>query len=184
MRSVRSVNTLNTKIENRRVKLSENSQNSQNNALTLSNSKKNLQQMLTSDRSKRELEDIKVKQVKPISSAKKKETDEFFNNLSLRGMPGINTTALNQQAVEKLNREREEKKLNSQRKLKKMRNTTSTQDLYLKNIGINFKNFNIKPLKDSARGNMKDSDAFIDNMNGGGVYETANYNEVDKENNN
>jgi hypothetical protein len=181
MRSVRSVNTLNTKIENRRVKLSE---NSQNNALTQSNSKKNLQQMLTSDRSKRELEDIKVKQVKPISSAKKKETDEFFNNLSLRGMPGINTTALNQQAVGKLNREREEKKLNSQRKLKKMRNTTSTQDLYLKNIGINFKNFNIKPLKDSARGNMKDSDAFIDNMNGGGVYETANYNEVDKENNN
>lgn len=175
MRSVRSVNTLNTKIENRRVKLSE---NSQNNALTQSNSKKNLQQMLTSDRSKRELEDIKVKQVKPISSAKKKETDEFFNNLSLRGMPGINTTALNQQAVEKLNREREEKKLNSQRKLKKMRNTASTQDLYLKNIGINFKNFNIKPLKDSARGNMKDSDAFIDNMNGGGVYETANYNEV------
>lgn len=174
MRSVRSVNTLNTKIENRRVKLSE---NSQNNALTQSNSKKNLQQMLTSDRSKRELEDIKVKQVKPISSAKKKETDEFFNNLSLRGMPGINTTALNQQAVEKLNREREEKKLNSQRKLKKMRNTASTQDLYLKNIGINFKNFNIKPLKDSARGNMKDSDAFIDNMNGGGVYETANYNE-------
>jgi len=177
MRSVRSVNTLNTKIENRRVKLSE---NSQNNALTQSNSKKNLQQMLTSDRSKRELEDIKVKQVKPISSAKKKETDEFFNNLSLRGMPGINTTALNQQAVEKLNREREEKKLNSQRKLKKMRNTASTQDLYLKNIGINFKNFNIKPLKDSARGNMKDSDAFIDNMNGGGVYETANYNEVVK----
>lgn len=137
--------------------------------------------MLTNDRSKRELEDIKVKQVKPMSSAKKKETDEFFNNLSLRGMPGINTTALNQQAVDKLNKEREEKKLNSQRKLKKLRNTTSTQDLYLKNIGINFKNFNIKPLKDSARGNMKDSDAFIDNMNGGGVYQT--YGEVDKENN-
>jgi hypothetical protein len=95
--------------------------------MTQSNSKKDLQHMLSNDRSKKDLE--VVKQVKPQSSAKKKETDDFFNNLSLRGMPGINTTALNQQAVEKLNKDREEKKLSSQRNLKKLRNTTSTQDL-------------------------------------------------------
>jgi hypothetical protein len=96
--------------------------------LTQSNSKKDLQEQLSYDRNKIGNDELKIKKEK-LSSVKKKETDEFFNNLSLRGMPGINTTALNQQAIEKLQKDREEKKLNSQRKLKKLKNTTSTQDL-------------------------------------------------------
>lgn len=93
-----------------------------------------------------------------------KETDEIFNSLALRGMPGLNTSALNQQALEKLSKEREEKRLQSQRKLKKLKNTTSTQDLYLKNLGT-FRNFNFKPLKEGGRQNSNSEEgpgAFID----------------------
>jgi len=127
MRSVKSTSTLNTKIENRRTKLS------QNQPITSSNSKKDLiqqNQYMSNDRNKNDENlNSNVKPVKNKSQSSAKKSDEFFNNLSLRGMPGINTTALNQQAMERLNKEREDKKLSSQRKLKKMKNTTSTQDL-------------------------------------------------------
>lgn len=177
MRSVKSTSTLNTKIENRRSKLNYNSNQSNYETINKSSSKKDLTEMsINRDKG---YEDIKFKKEK-TSSVKKRDSDEFFNKLSLRGMPGINTSALNQQAIEKLQRDREEKKLNSQRKLKKLTNTTSTQDLYLKNIGINFKNFNIRPLKEVSKTNIKDNDAFINSMENRGVYETANYN--DKEN--
>lgn len=126
MRSVKSTSTLNTRIENRRTKLNYNS----NQPMTQSNSKKDLQEQLSIDRNKSGYDDLKIRKEKqPISSVKKKEHDDFFNNLSLRGMPGINSTALNQHAMEKLQKDREDKKLNSQRNLKKLKNTTSTQDL-------------------------------------------------------
>jgi len=49
-------------------------------------------------------------------------------------------------------------------------------------MGINLRNFNIKPLKQQvSRSNLNDKEAFINSMENKNVYETANYENKENE---